>query len=144
MMFDHSAERSLEGRVLIVDDEEGIRKTIGLILKKNGYDVVEAKDGKEAIAQIKSGDNPLRIDTIICDIRMPEIDGEQAIEYFRTEFPSVPIVVLTGFPDVKLAVGLMKKGIKDYLVKPVGKEKLLSVITKSVKEHLMFKDHLVV
>jgi len=144
MMFDHSAGRSKEGRVLIVDDEEGIRKTIGLLLKKSGFDVVEAKDGREAITKITSGDNPLRIDTIICDIRMPEINGEQAIEYFRSEFSSVPIVVLTGFPDVKLAVGLMKKGVRDYLVKPVDKEKLLSVITKSVKEHLMFKDHVVV
>ena len=143
-MFDHSAGRSKEGRVLIVDDEESIRKTIGLILTKSGFDVVEAKDGKDAITNIHLGDNPLRIDTIICDIRMPEIDGEQAIKYFRSQFPSVPIVVLTGFPDVKLAVGLMKNGVKDYLVKPIDKEKLLSVITKSVKEHLILQDNIVV
>ena len=143
-MFDHSAGRSKEGRILIVDDEESIRKTIGLILKKSGFDVVEAKDGKDAIAKINTGDNPLRIDTILCDIRMPEIGGEEAIKYFRSQFPSVPIVVLTGFPDVKLAVGLMKNGVKDYLVKPIEKEKLLSIITKSVEEHLILQSDIVV
>ncbi len=139
-MFDCNSERSKEGRILVVDDEEGIRKSISLILKKRGFDVIEAKDGKEGIAKIQTGDNPLRVDTIICDIRMPEINGVQAIEYFRTQFPSIPIVVLTGFPDVNLAVELMKNGIKDYLVKPVEKEKLLSVITESVTNHIVLKD----
>ena len=54
------------------------------------------------------------------------------------------IPLLTGFPEVKLAVELMKKGIKEYLVKPVDKEKLVSVVTKSVKEHIILKDHVVV
>ena len=143
-MFDFSSERSQKGRVLVVDDEEGIRKSIQLILKEDGYDVVEAENGKVAIAKLRMDDNPLRVDTILCDIRMPGMDGQEAIEFFRTQFPGVPIVVLTGFPDVKLAIGLMKLGVKDYLQKPVEKKELLAVINKYVNEHVILTDQFAV
>jgi two-component system chemotaxis response regulator CheY len=71
---------------------------------------------------------------------MPKINGTEAIQYFRNQFPSVPVVVLTGYPDVDLAVSLMKQGVVDYLVKPVGKEKLLEVIKKTVSRHVIMKD----
>ena len=77
------------------------------------------------------------VDTILCDIRMPKINGDEAIVYFRGHFPSVPIVVMTGYPDVELAVSLMRKGVRDYLVKPVSKDELLSVMKKSVERHLI-------
>jgi two-component system, chemotaxis family, chemotaxis protein CheY len=71
---------------------------------------------------------------------MPKINGTEAIQYFRTQFPTVPVVVLTGYPDVELAVSLLKQGVLDYLVKPVGKEQLLEVIKKSVAQHVILKD----
>jgi two-component system chemotaxis response regulator CheY len=79
----------------------------------------------------------LTIDAAICDIRMPKINGVEAIGYFRKEYPSVPIIVITGFPDTNLAVSLMKKGVKDYLVKPVEKEKLLAAVKKAVSERAL-------
>jgi two-component system, chemotaxis family, chemotaxis protein CheY len=119
-------------RVLLVDDEEEVRKVVRLHLTKEGFNVIEAEDGEKGIQKIKEGDNPLMLDAIICDIRMPKIDGIGAITYFRRQFPSTPVIVLTGFPDVKLAVDLMKMGVTDYLVKPVTKEKLLEVVHKAV------------
>ena len=59
------------GRVLVVDDEAVVRKSVSLILTKAGFDVIEAEDGEKAIATAKSGDNPLVLDTIICDLYMP-------------------------------------------------------------------------
>ena len=86
------------GRVLIVDDEASIRKTLHICLSQAGYHVIEACDGQEAITALDSGDNALMVDAIICDIRMPRIDGTDAIRHFRAQYPSIPIIVLTG-PD---------------------------------------------
>jgi len=129
-----------QGRVLVVDDEAQVRKPISIMLTKGGYEVIEAADGEEAIRLMNSGDNVLMVDTILCDIRMPKINGDEAILYFRSHFPSVPVVVITGYPDVELAVSLMRQGVRDYLVKPVSKEELLSVIRTSVDQHVLMRD----
>jgi two-component system chemotaxis response regulator CheY len=123
--------------VLVIDDEEEIRSVVKHHLAKANYKVIEAQNGEEAIEKINEGDNPLTIDAAICDIRMPKINGVEAIGYFRKEYPSVPIIVITGFPDTNLAVSLMKKGVKDYLVKPVEKEKLLAAVKKAVSERAL-------
>ena len=128
------------GRVLVVDDEPEIRKSVRLILSKAGYDVVEAEDGEKGIAAIRSGDNPVMVDTIICDLKMPKIQGQEAVAFFRAQFPSVPVIVLTGHPETKGAAELFKKGIVDYLVKPIEPEKLKAVVAKAVKQHELFKD----
>jgi two-component system, chemotaxis family, chemotaxis protein CheY len=140
----HPAEGNRLGRILVVDDEAQVRKPISIMLAKDGYEVVEAADGQEAIEALRSGDNPLMVDTVLCDIRMPNINGKEAIVYFRSQFPGVPIVVMTGYPDVELAVSLMRQGVRDYLIKPVTKEELLSVIRKSVEQHVVLKDQFAV
>ncbi|MEK7306107.1 MAG: response regulator [Nitrospirota bacterium] len=122
-------------RILVVDDEPEVRKAVRLTLKKAGYEVVEAEDGEKAMEAIRIGDNPMRVDTIICDIQMPKINGMEAIAYFRSQFPSVPVVVMTGNPDLKGSTELFKKGIVDYLVKPVKAEMLIDVVDKAAKEH---------
>ena len=128
------------GRVLIVDDEADLRKSLRVILAKAGYDVVEAADGEEAVRTIRSGDNPLIVDAIICDLVMPKMNGMEAIAFFRDQFPGVPVVVLTGHPNVENAADLFKQGVVDYLVKPVIPEKLLAVAKKAVNSHELFKD----
>ena len=140
----HSAEGIRQGRILVVDDEAQVRKPISLMLAKDGYEVVEAADGEEAIEALRSGDNPLMVDTVLCDIRMPKINGKEAIAYFRNQFPGVPIVVMTGYPDVELAVSLMRQGVRDYLIKPVTKEELLTVIRKSLDQHVVLRDQFAV
>jgi len=128
------------GRVLVVDDEQDILTSIRLILTKAGYNVVTATDGEEGIAAIRSGDNPLMVDAIILDLYMPKVGGMEATAYFRSQFPSVPIIILTGHPDIKGATELFKKGVVEYLVKPVEEEKLKAAVAKAVKEHVLFKD----
>src|SRR6185295_13104073 len=132
------------GRVLVVDDEAQVRKPIHLTLSRVGYEVIEAEDGEQAIRTLNSGDNPLMVDAILCDIRMPKINGNEAIVYFRSQYPGVPVVVMTGYPDVELAVSLMKQGVLDYLVKPVSREELLTVVRKAVDQHVVFKDQFTV
>jgi two-component system, chemotaxis family, chemotaxis protein CheY len=130
----HDRENPSLGTVLVVDDEESIRKISRLTLTKAGYEVIEAENGEKAIEVLNTGENPLNVDVILCDIRMPKINGVEAIHYFRTQYPSVQIIVQTGFPDLNLATSLMKQGIVDYLVKPVEKEKLLAAVAKAAEQ----------
>ena len=135
--------RPCEGRILVVDDEPSIRKPIRLALLQAGYEVVEAIDGQDAIDILSQGNNPLLVDAILCDIRMPRINGIDAICFFRSHYPSIPIIVLTGYPDWNLAVTLMKMGVRDYLMKPVTKDDLLRILKSAVKNHTLFKDQFI-
>ena len=128
-----------EGLVLVVDDEPDVRKVVRMTLEKAGYDVIEAEDGEKAIEAINKDENPLMLDVIISDIRMPKINGVEAINYFQQQYPRVPLIVLTGFPDMEMATGFLKKGIVDYLVKPVEKEKLIGAVTKAIEQRELYR-----
>ena len=132
------SDTKCEGRVMVVDDEEQIRKVVGMTLRKAGYDVQEAEDGEKAIQLMNEGENPLTLDVVICDIRMPKINGTEAIAYFRSQYPSTPIIVLTGYPDVQLATSLLKSGVVEYLVKPVEREKLVAAVKSAMEKRDMF------
>ncbi len=119
-------------RVLVIDDEEEIRKVVRIHLTKAGFEVIEAEDGEKGIQKAKEGDNPLMLSAILCDIRMPNVNGIETIRYFRKEFSSIPIIVLTGFLDVELAVDLMRMGVAKYLVKPISKTQLLTALRKAI------------
>ena len=121
-----------KGKILIIDDEEDVREVVRLHLEKGGFNVIEATDGQEGKKKKKSDDNMVNVGAILCDIRMPKINGVEAIEVFKKEAAGIPVIVITGYPDAELAVSLMKKGVKDYLVKPVEREKLLQVVENAV------------
>jgi len=122
------------GRVLVVDDEPLVRKVVRMTLEKAGYDVLEAENGERAIEAINSNENPLVLDVVICDIRMPKINGVEAIEYFQAQYPHVPLIVLTGYPDTSMAVSFMRHGVVDYLVKPVAAERIISAVTAAMDQ----------
>jgi len=132
------------GRVLVVDDEANVRKIVRLTLTKAGYEVIEAEDGELGMQAIRWGDNPLMVDAIVCDVRMPKIDGQEAIGYFRSQFPSVPVIVLTGHPTLEGAKWFFVQGVMEYLTKPVTAETLTASVHKAVEAHELFKDQFVV
>lgn len=132
----HTKDGPGNGRVMIVDDEDTIRKVMRLTLAKAGYDVVEAEHGGEGIAVIGSDDNMLMLDIILCDIRMPKINGLEAIAFFQQQYPSVPIIVVTGFPDQKMATDLLNRGVFSYLVKPVETDELLATVQRAMEKRL--------
>jgi two-component system chemotaxis response regulator CheY len=127
----------MKHKILIVDDEEQVRKTIRLQLSATDYEIIEAEDGEKAI-DLLNAENILIVDVIICDVRMPKINGVEAVAYFRREYPSIPVIVLTGYPDVNLAVDFLKEGVVEYLVKPVEKEELVEVVTKTAQHRTIF------
>jgi len=122
-----------KGKILVVDDEAEVREVIKLQLEhKKGLHVLEAVDGQDAIDILKSGDNMVNVGVILCDIRMPRVNGVECIQFIREQAPGIPIVVVTGYPDAELATDLLEKGVKDYLVKPVEREKLLAVVEELI------------
>lgn len=128
------------GRVLIVDDEANIRKILRLALTKAGYDVVEAEGGEMALEVLGTDDNPLMVDLILCDLRMPHFNGMETIAYFRSRYPSVPVIVLTGYPDERIAATLLQQGVADYLVKPVPKVELLASVAAAMEPRMALAD----
>jgi DNA-binding NtrC family response regulator len=121
------------GRILVIDDEPSVRTVVRMTLEKAGYDVLEAEDGEQAIEAINTGENRLVVDAVICDIRMPKINGIEAIDYFQREYPHVPLVILTGYPETEMAVSFLRKGVADYLVKPVDAERLRNAVEKAME-----------
>ena len=135
----HTKDTPGKGRILIVDDEKNIRDLIRMTLTKAGYDVLEAEDGAKAVEVLRKDDNPLMVDVITCDIRMPKVNGIEAIAFFRKEFPSIPVVVITGFPETEMAVSLLKQGVSDYVPKPVESQKLMAVVAKAMEQRIALK-----
>ena len=123
--------------VLILDDEAEVREAIQLQLKDTRYEILAAENFEQAMNLLR--ENALTVDVIICDVRMPGVDGVQAVAVFQREYPNTPVIVLTGFPDVDLAVDFMKKqDVKDYLQKPVEKEKLIDAVDKAAQQRKVF------
>ncbi len=124
------------GRVLVIDDVAGVRKAIRATLDNAGYEVLEAEDGEQAIGMLQAMGDPMPVDVILSDLRMPpmKMDGAKVIAYFRSRYPAVPVVALTAYPDVELAVSLMRQGVLDFLVKPVPQNELLSVVERAVEQ----------
>jgi DNA-binding NtrC family response regulator len=125
------------GRVLIVEDEDHVRKTVALALKQGGYEVLEASDGEQAIAAIQSYPAALSIHAIICDLGLPKVNGHELIAFIRRKLPSVPVIVLTGQPDVQGAASLFKQGVVDYLVKPAQAQTLLDAVRRAIGEQAL-------
>jgi two-component system chemotaxis response regulator CheY len=124
--------------VLVLDDEADVRKAIRLQLKNTRFEILEAENVQQAQDLLR--DNPMSIDVIICDVRMPGIDGVEAVAYFQREYVSIPVIVLTGFPDVALAVDFMKKkDVVDYLTKPVEKHKLIAAVEQAARDRKLFE-----
>jgi two-component system response regulator AtoC len=119
-MFDGEMKKndavSAKGRVLVVDDEEGVRTFLAESLERAGHDVTQAADGAAALKLAR--EEPF--DVVITDLHMPAVDGMTVVRTLRREQPDVEIVVLTAFGDVPTAVEAMKLGALDYLQKPIS------------------------
>src|SRR5678815_2225048 len=98
------------GRILIVENEENVRRTVGLALRQGGYEVIEAIDGEQAIQAIQGDMQSPSVSAIICDLGLPKLSGNEVVAFIRAKLPSVPIIVLTGQPDVQGAAFLFKQG----------------------------------
>lgn len=114
--------------ILIIDDEEAIRNALRDILEMEDYEVDEAKDGIEALSKIKQKG----YDAIICDIKMPKMDGMEVLERVQIIRPDTPIIMISGHGDIDTAVETVKKGAFDYISKPPDLNRLLITIRNAL------------
>jgi DNA-binding NtrC family response regulator len=113
-------------RILVVDDEQIIRESLSFILKKEGYNVEEAINGKDAL--VKHEANPF--DIIITDIEMPEMKGVDLLKQIRQRTPQTLVVIITAFGSVETAVLALREGAADYILKPINFDDLLYRVKK--------------
>jgi DNA-binding NtrC family response regulator len=125
------------GRILIVENEEHVRRTVGLALRQGGYEVIEAIDGEQAIQAIQGDMQSPSVSAIICDLGLPKLSGNEVVAFIRAKLPSVPIIVLTGHPDVQGAAFLFKQGVVDYLIKPAQAQTLLDSVRRAIGEQAL-------
>jgi len=114
--------------ILLIDDEKSIRKTLKEILEYEGYQVEEAQDGKEGLAMIQAGD----FDAVLCDIKMPKMDGMEVLEKATKSNPDVPIIMISGHGTLETAVDAVKNGAFDYVAKPPDLNRLLITIRNAL------------
>ena len=123
--------------ILAVDDSASMRQMVSFTLKGAGFDVVEATDGEQALAAVHSSPADLPLHAIICDIGLPKVNGHDVITFIRAKLPSVPVIVLTGQPDVQGAAALFKQGVVDYLIKPAQSQTLLDAVRRAIGEQAL-------
>jgi two-component system nitrogen regulation response regulator NtrX len=114
--------------ILIIDDEKSIRKTLGEILSYEGYKIEEAGDGEEGLRKFKEK----IYDVVLCDIKMPKIDGIDFLEKSREVNSDVPIIMISGHGTIETAVEAVKKGAFDYISKPPDLNRLLITIRNAI------------
>ena len=123
-------------KLLIVDDEEGIRSFLGDVLEDEGHDVTLAADGAEAAELLRKRSFHL----MLTDLQMPRLDGMSLLRKARAEAPEMEVIVLTAHGTVETAVEAMRLGAFDYLTKPLSGPAELRLLTARVLEHRRLRD----
>lgn len=114
--------------ILVIDDEKAIRKTLAEILGYEGFVVDEAVDGAEGIKKIRENN----YDCILCDVKMPKMDGIEVLDIARIEKPDIPFIVISGHGNIETAVDAVKKGAYDYIAKPPDLNRLMITIRNAM------------
>lgn len=107
-------------KLLIVDDNEGVRHLVSRWLERAGFAVQEAKDGAEAVEMVRK-DTP---DIILADIRMPKIDGIELARIIKSEYPQMKIILMTAYSSPQTIAQARREGVDDYLEKPFTKDQV--------------------
>jgi DNA-binding NtrC family response regulator len=116
-------------KILIVDDEESVRRIIGIQLKRLGHESFEAPDGPEALEILKKQ----AIETVVTDLKMPKMDGLELLQRLRKSHPEIPVIMMTAHGTIDTAVEAMKRGAFDYVTKPFNQAEFLETIQRAIR-----------
>ena len=117
-------------RILVVDDEEPIRKIIVSMLRTAKFESEEAADGLEALAVLESGKE---FELVLSNLMMPNLDGIGLLERVKDKYPDMPVVIVTGVHDISFALAAMRNGAYDYLLKAFSREQLLNTVSRALE-----------
>jgi DNA-binding NtrC family response regulator len=122
--------------ILIIDDERAIRKTLSEILGYEGFKVEEAADGEEGLKKFQA----TPYDVVLCDIKMPKLDGIEFLSKAGESNPDIPIIMISGHGNIETAVEAVKKGAYDYISKPPDLNRLLVTIRNAMDRNKLVKE----
>src|SRR5438874_10598488 len=125
-------------RILIVDDEEVLRDVLDAVLRREGFDVVMAASGEQALALLDEDDN---IDLVILDIMLPGISGIDTLRAVRISNPNLPVVVITAFSSIDGAIEAMKHGAFHYIPKPFKNEEVVLTVNKALEQRRLSREN---
>ncbi|MGH7475360.1 MAG: sigma-54-dependent transcriptional regulator [Longimicrobiales bacterium] len=123
-------------KVLVIDDEPGLRQTVSLILGEEGYDVGAASDGEEGLRKALEEGPEL----VLTDVKMPRLGGLEFLERYRAGGGDAMVIVMTAYGSTELAIEAMKKGAYDYLPKPFSADQLVLTIRKAVEREALRRE----
>jgi two-component system nitrogen regulation response regulator NtrX len=119
---------SVRPRILVVDDDAKVRVLFGEMLSEQGYEVVQAADGTEALQRVDENDLSL----VLLDFQLPDFDGLKVLEEVKKRRPALPVVMVSGFGTIKLAVEATKRGAYDFIEKPPDPDRVALVIKNAL------------
>jgi len=125
-------------RILIVDDEEVLRDVLDAVLRREGFEVVMAASGEEALSILDSDEN---IDLMILDIMLPGISGIDTLRSVRISSPNLPVIVITAFSSIDGAIEAMKHGAFHYIPKPFKNEEVVLTVTKALEQRRLSNEN---
>ncbi len=114
-------------RILVVDDDEGVRRMLSVMLKREGYHVASAPGGRTALEILQKS----AYDVVLSDVRMPDMDGMELLESVMTEHPDSTVILMSAYGNVDGALAAIKKGAYDYISKPFKKDEVILVLKKA-------------
>jgi two-component system response regulator AtoC len=123
-------------RVLVADDELNMRRVLEAMLRREGYEVVTAANGAEALNGMKAD-----VHTVITDLKMPVLDGMALLKKLSADYPDVPVVMITAHGSVENAVEAVKLGAFDYLEKPFEQEQIRQVVAKAINTYTLARQN---
>jgi len=126
----------LSGNILIIDDERAIRKTLNEILSYEGFKIDEATDGEEGLKMFTDK----TYDVVLCDIKMPKLDGMEFLVKAGEINADVPIIMISGHGNIETAVDAVKKGAYDFVAKPPDLNRLLITIRNALDKNTLSKE----
>jgi two-component system NtrC family response regulator len=123
--------------ILIVDDEKNYLLVLQAVLDEEGFEILTAQSGKEALEILKRSD----IDLVLTDMKMPVMDGIELLEHIKARDPDLPVIMMTAHGTVDKAVEAMQKGAYNYLLKPFDNERLIIYVNKAISMYRVFKEN---
>ena len=133
----HTTETS-QRTILVADDEESMRDLLRLLLETEGYVVLTAADGCEALEEFR--ESRTKINLIIQDLKMPAMDGVTLLRHFKNEAPEIPVVIITAFSTWDNAVEAMRLGAYDYIRKPFDTDSIRLVVSRAIERQQLLEN----
>ena len=125
----------MKQRILLIDDDPGLSEVIGMLLEREDYAVEHAATVKASLQRISTSS----FDLVVTDLKLPDGTGLDAIAGMRARHPALPIIVITSYSSMESAIGALRAGAVDYVIKPFRNEELLAAIARALNDRRLVR-----